>query len=262
LVDSAQVREAVTAGRRQCCVIVLDMSKLVEEPAEAAPLLPEVLPALIRAVGKISDCVAERAVAQINKIKDTSGHTLKRKRGEQAAIDSYIADPVKGTKIATSPVILEHLGHMAAMLLDCNNIEAPFCVKRVKPTLKAYLGGESAASRSPTWSRRCAAYVREEAEVPEGEDAARGTKILLHTTNMRLLRGARYGLLGDDDSVKSRLLRTIASGQVFPSASEVCTVFVEAHIHCEVSHLACIVYTFADPRIQACGVSKEDIAPS
>jgi elongation factor 3 len=27
------------------------------------------------------------------------------------------------------------------------------------------------------------------------------------------------------------------------------------------SHLACIVYIFADPRIQACGVSEEDIAP-
>jgi elongation factor 3 len=53
-------------------------------------------------------------------------------------------------------------------------------------------------------------------------------QVLLHNTNMRLLRGARYGLLGGNDSGKSTLLRAIANGQVegFPPASEVRTVFV------------------------------------
>jgi elongation factor 3 len=115
--------------------------------------------------------------------------------------------------------------------------------------------------------------VREEAEVAEEEDAAEelynckftlayGTKIRLHNTNKRLLRGACHGLLGGNDSGKSPLLRAIANGQVegLPPASEVRTVFVEADIQGETSHLACIDYIFADPRIQACGVSKEDIA--
>ena len=52
---------------------------------------------------------------------------------------------------------------------------------------------------------------------------AYGTKILLHNTVMRLKRGAKYGLLGGNDSGKTTLMRSIANGSVegFPDASTV-----------------------------------------
>ena len=57
-----------TATRRQSSVIIDNMSKLVDDPLDAAPFLPTLLPALERAAEAISDPeargVAENAVTQ------------------------------------------------------------------------------------------------------------------------------------------------------------------------------------------------------
>jgi elongation factor 3 len=91
---------------------------------------------------------------------------------------------------------------------------------------------------------------------------AYGTKILLHNTKMKLKRGYRYGLLGGNDCGKTTLMRSIANGMVegFPSPDEVRTVFVEADILGELSHLNCADYVFEDPRIQSYGISKAQVA--
>ena len=88
-------------------------------------------------------------------------------------------------------------------------------------------------------------------------------QILLHNTDLKLLRGNRYGLLGGNDSGKTTLMRAIANGQVdgFPPIDEVRTVFVEADIQGELSDLTCIEYIFADPKIKACGVAQDEIKP-
>merc|ERR1712038_949019 len=121
--------------------------------------------------------------------------------------------------------------------------------------------------------------VREEAEkmleIPDEDDddddaeelcncqftLAYGTKILLHNTKMKLKRGKRYGLLGGNDSGKTTLMRRIANNQVegFPDSSEVRTVFVEADIQGEQSHLSCIEYVFVDEKIQAMQIPKEEV---
>ena len=80
---------------------------------------------------------------------------------------------------------------------------------------------------------------------------AYGTKILLHNTTMRLKRGHKYGLLGGNDSGKTTLMRSIANGSVegFPDPTTVRTVFVEADIMGELSHLSCIDYIMQDERL-------------
>merc|ERR1740136_335641 len=80
-------------------------------------------------------------------------------------------------------------------------------------------------------------------------------------TKMRLKRGKVYGLLGGNDSGKSTLMRAIANNQVegFPDTNEVRTVFVEADIQGEQSHLSCIEYIFVDEKIQALGCTKEEV---
>ena len=90
---------------------------------------------------------------------------------------------------------------------------------------------------------------------------AYGTKILLHNTNMRRLRGKKYGLLGGNDSGKTTLMRSIANNQVkgFPESKDVHTVFVEADIQGEQSHLPCIEYIVVDPKIQTSGCTKEQV---
>merc|ERR1712157_706116 len=128
-------------------------------------------------------------------------------------------------------------------------------------------------------SEECTEKVRVEAEkmldIPDDDDddddaeelcncqftLAYGTKILLHNTKMKLKRGKRYGLLGGNDSGKTTLMRSIANNQVegFPDTSEVRTVFVEADIQGEQSHLSCVDYVFADEKIQNLGCTKEEI---
>jgi len=90
---------------------------------------------------------------------------------------------------------------------------------------------------------------------------AYGTKILLHNTKMKLKRGRNYGLLGKNDSGKTTLMRSIANNQVegFPDVSQVRTVFVEADIQGEQSHLSCVDYVLADEKIQALAIDKDEV---
>jgi elongation factor 3 len=78
---------------------------------------------------------------------------------------------------------------------------------------------------------------------------------------MKLQCGKCYGLLGANDSGKATLMRAIANIQVegFPDISKVRTVFVKADIQGEQSHLSCIDYVFADPKIQTLGCSTDEI---
>uniref|UniRef100_A0A0G4HPL7 ABC transporter domain-containing protein n=1 Tax=Chromera velia CCMP2878 TaxID=1169474 RepID=A0A0G4HPL7_9ALVE len=55
------LREGTTAIRRKAAVIIDNMSKLVEEPLEAAPFLPELMPELAKA----SDAIADPEVRQV-----------------------------------------------------------------------------------------------------------------------------------------------------------------------------------------------------
>jgi elongation factor 3 len=78
---------------------------------------------------------------------------------------------------------------------------------------------------------------------------------------MRLKRGKRYGLLGGNDSGKTTLMRSIAQNQVegFPDTNSVRTVFVEADIQGEQSHLSCIDYVFHDEKIKAIGCTEAQV---
>uniref|UniRef100_A0A7S1D5I8 ABC transporter domain-containing protein n=1 Tax=Cyclophora tenuis TaxID=216820 RepID=A0A7S1D5I8_CYCTE len=78
---------------------------------------------------------------------------------------------------------------------------------------------------------------------------------------MKLKRGHRYGLLGPNDSGKTTLMRAISRNQVegFPDVDQVRTVFVEADIQGEQSHLSCVEYVFADEKIQAMKIEKDEV---
>ena len=76
---------------------------------------------------------------------------------------------------------------------------------------------------------------------------------------MRLKRGAKYGLLGANDSGKTTLMRAIANGSVegFPDPATVRTVFVEADILGELSHLSCVDYIMEDPKLA--GLDRDEV---
>lgn len=268
--------EKKTAIKRQCCVIVNNMSKLVEDPVEAAPFLPELLPALERASDEISDpearAVATKAHEHLLKISHSAEHGLKLRREQptallnaiHAAIGAGLTDQMKPT--------LEYVTLLCASLVNSHAFNTDTVNKFVRPFFDVCVSGDAAASTCASLVSQWAKYEADNQEVEELEDGeelcnckftlAYGSKVLLHNTDLRLIRGKRYGLLGGNDSGKSTLLRAIANHQIdgFPPESELRTVLVEADIQGEMSHLACLDYVMENEAIKKCGAAREEVA--
>jgi len=269
------LREKTIATKRQSAVIINNMSKLVDNPIDAAPFLPLLLPALETNATSISDPeargVTEKAVEQLNRLKGLADKAI-NVRGDISKLSAEFKKAF-GADDATGglEMSIEHASSVATTLMDLQFME--------DVQWKKNLAGVFASYYDAAKSDDCIEKVRVEAEkmmeIPEEEDEeedaeelcncqftlAYGTKILLHNTKMKLLRGKKYGLLGGNDSGKTTLMRAISKNQVegFPDSSEVRTVFVEADIQGEQSHLSCIEYVFVDEKIQALGCTREQV---
>jgi elongation factor 3 len=269
------LREKSIATKRQSAVIINNMSKLVDNPLDAAPFLPLLLPALQQNAESIADPeardVTEKAVMQLNRLKGLADKAISV-RGDVSKLDqefmkAFDMENAEGGRLA----VIKHASIIATTLMDLRMMEDMQWTKHVASQFSSYVDEEKA--------KECTEKVRLEAEklmeIPEDDDEeddaeelcnctftlAYGTKILLHNTKMKLKRGKRYGLLGPNDCGKTTLMRSIANNQVegFPDTSEVRTVFVEADIQGEQSHLSCVEYVFIDPKIQSMNIDRDQI---
>jgi elongation factor 3 len=267
------LREKTTATKRQSAVIINNMSKLVDNPVDAAPFLPLLLPALETNAESIADPeareVTERAVAQLQRLKGLADKAVTA-RGDTSKVAAEFKTALGGADDVDAKVI-EHLAVVATTMMDLRMMEDLQWKKNVASGLKGF--------KSDADAEKATEEVRVKAEemmvIPDDDDdeddaeelcncqftLAYGTKILLHNTKMKLKRGKRYGLLGGNDSGKTTLMRAIANNQVegFPDVTEVRTVFVEADIQGEQSHLSCVEYVFVDEKIQAMNIPKEEV---
>jgi len=269
------LREKATATKRQSSVIINNMSKLVDNPLDAAPFLPLLLPALETNASSISDPeargVTEKAVEQMNRLKALAEKAV-NVRGDTSKLESEIEKALAvADSTPTYKAVVAHAAVIATCMMDLSYMEDLQWKKNISGLFNDYTSADKAEAAIEA--------VRVEAEkmmeIPEEEDddddaeelcnctftLAYGTKILLHNTKMRLKRGKRYGLLGGNDSGKTTLMRSIANNQVegFPDTSEVRTVFVEADIQGEQSHLSCIDYVLFDEKIQKMGCTREEV---
>lgn len=89
---------------------------------------------------------------------------------------------------------------------------------------------------------------------------AYGSRMLLNKTNLRLLKGHRYGLCGRNGAGKSTLMRAISKGQLegFPSPEEVRTCFVEHRLQGEEGEMDLVSFIGSDPELKSVG--REEIA--
>jgi len=268
------LREKMTSTKRQSAVIIENMSKLVDNPLDAAPFLPLLLPALEQNAEAIADPeareVTQRAVDQLNRLKALADKAISV-RGDTSKLSETFKSTFGADDSENVNKVIDHASIIATCMMDLNFMEDVQWKKLVASQFKGYFDAAKA--------EECTEKVRVEAEkmleIPEEEDEdddaeelcncqftlAYGTKILLHNTKMKLKRGKRYGLLGGNDSGKTTLMRSIANNQVegFPDTSEVRTVFVEADIQGEQSHLSCIDYVAVDEKIQKLDIDKEEI---
>lgn len=270
------LREKNTATKRQSAVIIDNMSKLVDDPVSAAPFLPLLLPALETNATSIADPeareVTERAVAQLNRLKGLSDKAMSL-RGDVSNLENEFRKAFKAddSSEAGKLAVIQFACVVATTMMDLHFMEDLQWTKNISPFMQAYYSKDE-ADKSIEAVRVEAEKMMEIPDDDEEDDGAEelcncnftlayGTKILLHNTKMRLLRGKNYGLLGPNDCGKTTLMRSIANNQVegFPDTNQVRTVFVEADIQGEQSHLSCVEYVAIDPKLQAMGVSTERI---
>jgi elongation factor 3 len=267
-------KEKNTAIKRQCAKIVANMSKLVEQVSEAAPFLPQLIPCLDKARDEVSDPeareVCQAAFDQLKRI-EAKVATDKSKKADVEKITGLLKEKIGGTIEGQFLTALNFTASVAAVMSDSQVFSPKTWNTNVTAYLVPFKPQKDLEGPIKAVLDQCEIDMTPEEEEEEVEDAeelanckftlAYGSKILLHNTDMRLLRGMRYGLLGGNDSGKTTLMRAISNNQVegFPPPEEVRTVFVESDIQGELSDLACIKYIFANPAIAAANIPEEEI---
>ena len=252
--------------KRMCSRIVSNITKLVEEPIEAAPFLSELIPSLEYAIDTIPDPeardVATKTLAELKNIKEKAAiASEKLKFRESYTVRSFITE----NDSSLDAEVVNYLAAITTSLIKTKTSERDEYTDELSPFTsnidliqKLYENAQSVIGLNDDDDNE---------EDEEGGEVlcdcdftlAYGTKILLHNTKMKLRKGNKYGLLGQNDCGKTTLMRAIAEGSVdgFPDINEVRTVFVEADIQGELSHLNCVDYVLEYPAIKSLGATTE-----
>ncbi len=267
----AGFRQNKSIIRRMCGRVVSNMVKLVEDPLDAAPFLDDLIPK----IKESRDTVSEPEVREV--LSQTYDELLKmeklvltnrNKRGLRET--SVLHELITGSCINDdSPIegVLE-FETMVAQILNSLISTKTIDLEEYLDELGQY---GIPQEKIESWYQKCLSVISvvDESQeiIEEGVKElcnceftlAYGTKILLHNTKMRLYQGKKYGLLGQNDCGKTTLMKAIAEGSVdgFPDSSEVRTVFVEADILGELSHLSCVDYILEYPVIKNSHITRQ-----
>ena len=268
----AGFRQSKAMIKRMCARIVSNMSKLVEEPLEAAPFLKDLIPALGDAIDTIADPEARDVATKTHQALIKMDHQAKemmeqRKFREFGFIVNSIKERIDGSADMS---VVNYISTIVSSLIKTKTTDRDEYVSELTPftnmlsnfkdqnTLIDYLYGES---QNVIKLNDVGTEDDDEGELLCDCEftLAYGTKILLHNTKLRLKKGYKYGLLGQNDCGKTTLMRAIAEGSVegFPDPEEVKTVFVEADIQGELSHLNCVNYVLEFKKIKEMGATEE-----
>jgi len=274
-------KEQTTAIKRKTALIIENMSKLVDNPADAALFLPRLLPLLDRVSNEVSDpecrAVVSRSHATLLRVGGEGKLTLPKK-----VEPSVVAETLKELVISVARQTeideffystLTYLGNLCAALITAKNFEFDEWDVSLTPFLAAFLPEEDASAVTRAYLARAveeAERLAAEANVDDEDEGeilcdcefslAYGAKILLSNTTFKLKRGKRYGLCGPNGCGKSTLMRAIANEQVegFPPRSELKTVYVEHDIQGCMADMAVVEFVFADPAL-AGQISHEEV---
>jgi len=269
---------------RQTVVVVENLTKLVHDPIEARAFLPKLKPGVQKvkdgaSLPEVRD-IGARAYNVILKAmgEDADGHTknaiarthphdalavVEKEIKAHGGLSSFPGDAEvwEFTKIYIAEMVAE----------DVNQRQ----LERIKLCIQPYLQplmqeGAAAAVADAVEKffveedhRKFGAPIKEDDGEVEIVNATfslgYGGMLLLSQTNLRLLKGHRYGLCGRNGAGKSTLMRSIADGKLegFPPQDEVRTCFVE-HNQGEDADLSILEYIANDPRFA--GESRERIS--
>ena len=263
---------------RQTVVVVENLTKLVHDPLEARAFLPKLRPGV--------QGVKDRAsLPEVRELATRSLTIIKKAMGDD---DGNVASGAI-TSIMTEDVLLalgkdlKALGfkvedadfeawkllevYLSEMLKEDINLRK---MLRVEELAELYLQPIFSAEQAKSVAQALKQYFVDEDHrrfgQPIKEDTgeieivntdfslAYGGMLLLSHTNIRLLKGHRYGLCGRNGAGKSTLMRSIAEGKLegFPSKEQLRTCFVE-HNQGEDADLSILEFIAKDPELAASG---------
>ncbi|KHO00228.1 elongation factor 3 [Metarhizium album ARSEF 1941] len=261
---------------RQTCVITENLTKLVHDPIEARTFLPKLSPG-IKAVADRASLpevreVAERALAIMEKAMANDKDVIARTTLDD--VDKLVDEHVKQHRGVAAPkqdiyqLVRPYIGDMVATNVNYRFVSR--IAARIAPYLQPLLQDPDAAQKIAHGVQQH--YVDEDRGrfgVPEKEDdgeveivnadfsLAYGGMLLLSHTNLRLLKGHRYGLCGRNGAGKSTLMRSIANGKLegFPPQDVLRTCYVE-HNQGEDADISILEFVAKDPEIGPQGTER------
>lgn len=260
---------------RQTVVIVENLTKLVHDPIEARIFLPKLTPGVKNVCDRAS-------LPEVREIAERALATMEKAMASDKAVEARItADDVtrvldeqikkNGGLVAQQDLFKtarSYIGEMVA--IDANFRFVNRIAGRITPYLKSLLQEPEAPQKVAEAVQEF--YVGEDQRrygVPEKEDdgeieivnadfsLAYGGMLLLSHTNLRLLKGHRYGLCGRNGAGKSTLMRSIANGKLegFPPQDVLRTCFVE-HNQGEDADISILEFVSKDPTIAGQGQER------
>lgn len=260
---------------RQTVVITENLTKLVHDPIEARTFLPKLQPGV--------KSVADRAsLPEVREIATRAMNVMdKAMAGDDKVVERINADDT--AKIVDAEI--KNNGGLAADLESYKLVRPYLCemiaedvnhrfVTRIASLTGRYLNGVMKDSEAHDAVAKAVEkyYVDEDHRKygePEKEDdgeteivnahfsLAYGGMLLLSHTNLRLLKGHRYGLCGRNGAGKSTLMKAIAGGKLegFPPQDVLRTCYVE-HNQGEDAEISILDFVAKDPDIAKEGVER------
>ncbi|KAI5860643.1 prion formation protein [Durotheca rogersii] len=257
---------------RQAVVITENLTKLVHDPIEARTFLPKLQPGVKSVVNRAPlpevRELATRALGVMDKAMGNDKAVVERTSADEVAkvVDSEIKK--HGGLSGDSDFYKLARPYICEMVAEDSNFrQVDRIPARIAPYLKDLMC--QASSVDAVASSVHQFYVAEDHRkygAPEKEDdgeveivnadfsLAYGGMLLLSHTNLRLLKGHRYGLCGRNGAGKSTLMRSIAGGKLegFPPQDVLRTCYVE-HNQGEDADISILEFMVKDPTIASEG---------
>ena len=267
---------------RQTVVAVENLTRLVHDPVEAREFLPKLKPGVkgIKDRASLPEVreLAQRALDVIEKAMGdqdgniANGSIARTHPSDIAKVLDQECKTLEGSAGPTQDVILwtltrEYISDLAAE--DINQRELDRIALCIEPYLATLEGAEIANKIARSVKsffvdedhRKFGEPVKEEDGEVEIVNAnfslGYGGMLLLSHTNLRLLKGHRYGLCGRNGAGKSTLMRSIANNKLegFPPPEQVRSCFVE-HNQGEDAELSILEYISRDPGLASEGKER------
>jgi len=270
---------------RQTVIVIENLTRLVNNRIEIESFVPLLLPGIEKVVNTAS-------LPEVRELAEKALVVLKGDEGETSGQSS--SGPIRLTKEDAKKFLLDNLAKVSAegdfllkpFLDDIkNNNEIVITEyltnfitgvanvndwKRLEEYFNSILGENNkdvvsndfiAAIRGIFHQEKVKYDENEGIEIVNTDfSLAYGSRMLLNKTNLRLLKGHRYGLCGRNGAGKSTLMRAIANGQLdgFPDKDTLRTCFVEHKLQGEEGDLDLVSFIALDDELQS--TSRDEIA--